>query len=432
MQAAFVHHSDEIFIRQWSTSRGGQQRMTLHLAQLMTQARAATDALFGMVGTGAFHDRPVPERHRTIFYFGHLEAFDWNLVRQATGVTSFHPEFDQLFAFGIDPEPGQLPQDVCSDWPEQTDVQRYNTQARQAVDDLLNQTSVQVLSVALEHRLMHAETFAYLLHHLSDRQKTIPSVPPFAPSPPPNHTVIDIPGGVVTLGQRRVQFDGPYTFGWDNEFDGHEVAVSAFGLSKYKVTNGEYLDFVHAGAMPPHFWTWREGQWWWRAMSGDIPLPMDWPVYVTHEEASAFAAWRGKRLLTEAEFHRAAYGTPGNEQERIYPWGDDPPETRRGNFDGVRWDPISVTATPLGDSAFGISQLIGNGWEWTSTTFQPFPGFQPVSYYPGYSARFFDGNHYVLKGASCRTDVRLLRRSFRNWFRPNYPYVYAGFRCAQD
>ena len=87
---------------------------TTHLAQMLAQARAATDALFGMVRPGALHDRPVPERHRTIFYFGHLEAFDWNLVSQAAGVPSFHPEFDQLFAFGIDPEPGKSPQDKRS------------------------------------------------------------------------------------------------------------------------------------------------------------------------------------------------------------------------------------------------------------------------------------------------------------------------------
>ena len=168
------------------------------------------------------------------------------------------------------------------------------------------------------------------------------------------------------------------------------------------------------------------------AMWGDSAVTMDWPVYVTHEEASAFAAWTGKRLPTEAEFHRAAYGTPDGEKERSYPWGDDAPDTRRGNFNGTRWDPIPVTATPLGDSAFGISQLVGNGWEWTSTIFQPFPGFQPLLFYPGYSARFFDGEHYMLKGASSRTDARLLRRSFRNWFRPDYPYVYAGFRCVED
>jgi len=101
-----------------------------HLAQMLAQARAATDALFGLLRPGAFHDRPVPERHRTIFYFGHLEAFDWNLVRQAAGVPSFHPEFDQLFAFGIDPDPGQLPQDKRSDWPERAEVQRYNLRVR--------------------------------------------------------------------------------------------------------------------------------------------------------------------------------------------------------------------------------------------------------------------------------------------------------------
>ena len=402
-----------------------------HLAHALAQGRLRTDALFDLVRPEAFHDRPVPERHRIIFYFGHLEAFDWNLIREAAGVPSFQPEFDQLFAFGIDPEPGQSPQDTRSDWPERAEVQRYNLRVRQAIDDLSNQVSEQMLSVALEHRLMHAETFAYLLHHLSTTQKDIPLVALLPPSPTPVRTVIEIPGGTVTLGQRRAQLDGQYQFGWDNEFDGHEVSVSAFAMSKYKVTNGEYLEFVRAGAKPPHFWTWDEGQWWWRAMSGDVPLPMDWPVYVTHEEASAFAAWTGKRLPTEAEFHRAAYGTVRGEEERSYPWGDDQPDSWRGNFGGNRWDPIPVTATPLGDSAFGISQLVGNGWEWTSTVFQPFPGFQPLSFYPGYSARFFDGEHYVLKGASSRTDARLLRRSFRNWFRHNFPYVYAGFRCVE-
>ena len=130
----------------------------------------------------------------------------------------------------------------------------------------------------------------------------------------------------------------------------------------------------------------------------DVPLPLDWPVYVTHEEASAFAAWTGKRLPTEAQFHRAAYATVCGDEERSYPWGEDQPDCRYGNFGGTRWDPMPVTATPLGDSAFGISQLVGNGWEWTSTVFQPFPGFQPFAFYPGYSARFFDGDHYVLKG----------------------------------
>jgi gamma-glutamyl hercynylcysteine S-oxide synthase len=403
-----------------------------HPARMLARARAITDALFRLVRPEVFYERPVPERHRIIFYFGHLEAFDWNLISQAAAISSFHPEFDQLFAFGIDPKPGQFPQDKPSDWPEISEVQQYAVRVRQTIEDVSNQISEQMLSVALEHRLMHAETFAYLLHHLSINQKHIPLVAPLPPSQSPTHAMIEIPGGTVTLGQSREHPSGNNQFGWDNEFESHEVSVKAFAMSKYKVTNREYLGFVRAGAKPPHFWRWHEGQWRWRGMWGEAPLPLDWPVYVTHEEACAFAAWTGKRLPTEAEFHRAAYGTVRGEEERSYPWGDDPPNSQRGNFGGYRWDPIPVTATPLGDSAFGISQLVGNGWEWTSTVFQPFPGFQPLSFYPGYSARFFDGAHYVLKGASARTDARLLRRSFRNWFRPNYPYVYAGFRCVEN
>jgi formylglycine-generating enzyme required for sulfatase activity len=404
---------------------------TTHLAQLLTHARAGTDTLFGLVRPEALYERPVPERHRLIFYLGHLEAFDWNLIGQAAAVPSFAPEFDQLFAFGIDPKPGQTQQDGRSDWPEIAEVRAYNGRVRQILDDVLEQISEQLLATALEHRLMHAETFAYLLHSLSIDHKHIPVLPPLPQSPAPIHVMCEVPGGTVTLGQPHRDASGRNQFGWDNEFESHEVAVASFAMSRYKVTNGEYLKFVRAGAKPPHFWKWHAGQWYWRGMWEDIPLPVDWPVYATHEEVSAFATWDGKRLPTEAEFHRAAYGTRHGDEERAYPWGAEPPESRRGNFGGDRWDPISVTAAPLGDSVFGISQLVGNGWEWTSTVFHPFPGFQPFSFYPGYSARFFDGAHYVLKGASPRTDARFLRRSFRNWFRPNFPYVYAGFRCVE-
>ena len=152
-------------------------------------------------------------------------------------------------------------------------------------------------------------------------------------------------------------------------------------------------------------------------MFGDVPLPLDWPVFVTHDEAQSYADWAGMALPTEAQFHRAAYGTRTGE-ERQYPWGDEPPDRTRGNFDFQGWDPVPVTSMPAGNSAFGIAQLVGNGWEWTSTVFNPFAGFQAFPFYPGYSEPFFSGGHYVMKGGSARTAARLLRRSFRNWFRP--------------
>jgi formylglycine-generating enzyme required for sulfatase activity len=234
-----------------------------------------------------------------------------------------------------------------------------------------------------------------------------------------------VPEGTATLGLRRGS-----EFGWDNEFEEHTVAVPAFVVDKYKVTNGDYLEFVRAGGAPSHFWVERGGEWRLRTMFEEIPLPLDWPVYATHSQACAYARWKGKRLLTEPEFHRAAYATPAG-LERAYPWGDTPPCDHEGNFDFRCWDPVPVTQWPSTDSAFGVSQLVGNGWEWTATVFAPFWGFEPAPYYPGYSANFFDGAHYVLKGGSPRTSGALLRRSFRNWFRPDYPHVFATFRCVE-
>jgi gamma-glutamyl hercynylcysteine S-oxide synthase len=181
----------------------------------------------------------------------------------------------------------------------------------------------------------------------------------------------------------------------------------------------------------PHFWVRSGDDIFYRGMFEHFPLPLDWPVYVTQLEAEAYANWISKRLPTEEQFHRAAYANPSGE-ERQYPWGNARPTYDHGNFDFKRWDPESIYATSAGDSAFGVSQLVGNGWEWTSTVFGPLPGFKPRPTYPGYSANFFDGEHYVMKGGSPRTAARLLRRSFRNWFRRDYAYTYAKFRCVEN
>jgi gamma-glutamyl hercynylcysteine S-oxide synthase len=184
------------------------------------------------------------------------------------------------------------------------------------------------------------------------------------------------------------------------------------------VSNGNYLEFVRkSGAALPHFWSERRDGIYLVCMFGEVPLPLNWPVYVSNVEAEAYARAHGLRLPSEAEFHCAVAGTSRSPLD---------------NVDFRSWDPEPVNAVPDSRSVYGVEQLVGNGWEWTSTPFAPFAGFKPSSSYPGYSANFFDGEHFVLKGGSARTAARLLRPSFRNWFRKDYPYMYAKFRCVES
>jgi iron(II)-dependent oxidoreductase len=435
-----------------SSSRADQ------LIARLQEARARSEELFQVVRPSALYDRPVPERHRIIFYLGHLEAFDWNLLREPLGLSSFDPGFDNLFAFGIDPVGGGLPTDQPEDWPSIDQIRGYNKRLRENLDSAIRDLGAgdpslallehgRLLEVAIEHRLMHAETLCYMLHQMPVDRKIPQITAQQTPAAVGGPRSVEIPAGAATLGLVRSD-DGP--FGWDNEFEEHRVEVPAFAIDVRNVTNGDYLRFVQEGGYEnrslwsdsgwqwisaqerrcPSFWIKDGDAWRYRAMFAEIPLPLDWPVYVSHDEASAYARWAGKELPSEQEWHRAAYGTR-NGSERAYPWGADAPDARRGNFDFNNWDPVSVGSYPEGNSGFGIADLVGNGWEWTRTPFAPFSGFQPFSFYPGYSANFFDGKHFVMKGGSPRTAACMLRRSFRNWFQPHYPYVYAKFRCVE-
>jgi len=388
----------------------------------LQRARAHTDSLFQLVSCETLYERPIPDRHRLIFYVGHLDAFDWNqLGRGVHRMPSFATEFDSLFEAGIDPPPGQAAQDTAADWPRLDAVTAYVARTRTAIDQIWDHIPSDMQQMVIEHRWMHAETLCYLLHQLDPELKRRPKVATTYDAPAPNQRFIAIPAGDAPLGQP------PGMFGWDNEFSAHQQSVDAFEIAQHKVTNAEYLRFVEAGGTAPIFWRQRNGAWSLRRMFDEVPLPPAAPVYATHQQATAYARWAGCDLPTEAQWHRAAYGR----SDQRYPWGDAAPNGVHGNFDFVDWDPVSVTTSPAGDSVYGVSQMIGNGWEWTSTPFAPFEGFKAHTYYPGYSANFFDDEHYVLKGASPVTSRALLRRSFRNWFRKDYPYVFSTIRLIR-
>ncbi|MBA2306378.1 MAG: SUMF1/EgtB/PvdO family nonheme iron enzyme [Acidobacteria bacterium] len=411
------------------------------IAAWYARNRSRSRALFDLIDPAVYYTRPIALRNPIVFYEGHLPAFSIiALINRGLGRDGVDPRLEALFARGIDPDSEDAANPRSGPdtrWPSRDEVLAFGHAADAVVTDAILHADfdesrpamrrAQALYTALEHEAMHQETLLYMWHRLAHGDKQRPTYLPYeTKAPVPPRTSARIPAGAAGMGAGPEEIP----FGWDNEFDAHRVEVSAFELDVHSVTNADYLPFVESGHVePPAFWIREAGTWYWRGMFENVPLPPSWPVYVSQEDASKFAASTGRRLMTEAEYHHAAFGTLSGD-ERPYPWGAAPPDRSRGHFDFASWEPVPAGSRPAGASAWGIHDLAGNGWEWTSTLFAAFPGFEPMVSYPEYSAEFFDDQHYVMKGASSGTAKELIRRSFRNWFRPNYPYVYAKFRTA--
>jgi ergothioneine biosynthesis protein EgtB len=409
------------------------------LAEL-ERAWARSDQLFALVRPSAFLDQPIPLRQPILFYVGHLPAFAWNqLGRGVLGRAPFRSDFDALFERGIDPVDDHVP---SSDWPAEREVLAYRDRVRDEIrrtaGDLQGEASEDGLgagagrlAMVLEHELMHHETLLYMLAQMPAERLDTARLPPPALGPGRPARWAAVPAGRVRLGVP----DGHREWVWDNERPAAELDVAAFELQTLPVSHRDVLSFVEDGGYEAQALWGAEG-WAWRTrrglrfpMSWDAALPSavrglhgalpfaevaDWPASLSWAEADAYARWAGARLPTEVELARAEEGSaPGNH-----------------NF--VRWSPEPRGARPESSSTFGIEDLVGNGWEWTSTPLAPRPGFRPDPAYPGYTADFFDGRHYVIRGASWATDARLVRPSFRNWFQPHYPYVFSKLRCARD
>lgn len=408
-----------------------------------------SDQLLGLLEPAALYRRPIALRQPFIFYLGHLPAFGWNqVVRGLLGRDGFAPGLDELFARGIDPVGVDRYESEQASWPSYADVTGYRDRVRQglreAFDDVESLAARdelaehgRIFSLVIEHELMHHETLIYMMQQLDPGLLRRPAdMAAYLTRGAAFPGRVSIPGGTVTLGAewRAVPF------GWDNEFPAHDVAVAGFTMDVAPVRNSDWLEFIAAGGYrrqqlwSPEGWAWRERvshdhpafwsreratqPWRYRTLFDLLPLEtvLDWPVFVSWAEADAYARWREAALPTEAEYHRAAGGVW---------WGD----SASGNFDFQHWAPIPAGAGEPADT--GVRDLVGNGWEWTATRFGPFAGFRAwARTYPGYSADFFDDHHYVMLGASWATDRALVRRSFRNWFQPHYPYVFAKFRTV--
>ena len=229
-----------------------------------------------------------------------------------------------------------------------------------------------------------------------------------------------------------------------------------FSIARAPVTNEEFAAFVddggyqrvelwqdvgwdwrqQAGARHPFYWVEDgPGRWQVRRFDQIIKLPPHEPVcHVNWYEANAWCNWAGRRLPTELEWEAAAAGEPdgagglSSQLKRIYPWGNNN-SSSPANLDGRVTGCVDVAAWPAGDSAFGCRQMLGNVWEWTASSFEPYPGFNADAYRE-YSATSF-GTRKVLRGGAWATRSRMVNNMHRNFFTPERRDILAGFRtCA--
>lgn len=323
-----------------------------------------------------------------------------------------------------------------------------------------------VYGLVREHESQHQETILQTIFLME--------IDPYAPvhreRPPCSGSVsagqmIRVPAGGFEMGATGGRFS------YDNERPRHTVVTDEYEIGRYPVTNGEYLEFIAAGGYDERAvwsdegWAWKEEvglfapQYWrlkadpesasspaaaestraagasaWERVTslGSEPVrPTDPVVHVCQHEAEAFARFAGCRLPTEAEWEKAAAWDPDSGDSRPYPWGSDPLARGRANLDALAFGVAEVGAYTAGRSPVGCDQMLGDVWEWTSSLFAAYPGFEPYPY-DDYSAVFFGQDYVVLRGSSWATDSAVARNTFRNWDYPIRRQIFAGLRLARD
>jgi dimethylhistidine N-methyltransferase len=401
--------------------------------------RQATEALTRSLTPEDQLAQSMPDASPTKWHLAHTTWF-WEtflLVPRLAGYKLFDARFHYLFnsyyeALGPRqprPERGLLTR------PSLDDVIAYRTHVDEAMGRLLADGAgdlAALVDLGLAHEEQHQELILMDILHLFAQS---PLQPAYAPprSPQPGHAAeplrfLGFEGGLVEIGHAG---DG---FAFDNESPRHKVWLEPFELADRLVTNAEWLAFMaDGGYRRPELWLaegWARAQterwdaplYWqeapgqpdgWSAMTlhGLRPLDPAAPVsHVSFYEAEAYAAWAGARLPTEAEWEHAAQGLP-----------------LAGNFTSS--GRLAAAAPPSGA---GLRQMFGDLWEWTRTSYSPYPGFKPAGGAVGeYNGKFMAGQ-FVLRGGATVTPTGHTRGSYRNFFYPQQRWMFSGVRLARD
>jgi iron(II)-dependent oxidoreductase len=416
------------------------------LAAMVRDARRRTHALIEDLSDEQLLGPQLSTVNPLLWEIGHVAWFQekW-MLRRANDCPPLRPDADALY------DSAAIPHDTRWDLqlPSRQQTLHYMAQVEAQVLDRLAANDragdAYFALLTLFHEDMHGEAFTYTRQTLA------------YPPPQIGHAIRarenDAPwGGDVTVsgGTFRLGAEPGSGFVFDNEKWAHAVELRPFAIARAPVTQAEFAAFVDDGGYrrqnlwAAEGWSWREREraehpvYWRRVAAGWqrrdfdkwLPLEPHRPmIHVNWYEAEAYCRWAGRRLPLEAEWEAAASGGVGGGRKSRYPWGDDQPTSDLVNLDGSTLGCVSVAAHPAGDSLCGCRQMIGNVWEWTADAFLPYPGFV-ADPYKEYSAPWF-GDHKVLRGGCWATRGRLLRNTWRNFYRPERRDVFAGFRtCA--
>ena len=425
----------------------------------MESCRAGTLALFEGIDYETFCRQAHPEFSPVGWHLGHIAYTEslW-LLERCAGKPSEFKKYHRLFAAD------GLPKGERVYLPTLSEIRCYLNTVRKQVFDYLEVAPLdeqeRLWRFVLQHESQHSEIISFIMQlqswssdkgtrgqgeNSSSSHSLLTSrrggvTPPVPITSPQSAEMIEIPAGEFEMGNDSLD-------ALDNESPTHRVYLASYWIDRYPVTIGQYRKFIAAGGYQnPEYWSTAGWEW---LLFNSVTQPLYWledstwdnhPVCgVSWYEAEAYARFVGKRLPTEAEWEKAASWDAVVGCRRTYPWGEEEPEAFRCNYNfgdgrqdsrptqGVRT--TMVGAYPAGQSAYGLQDALGNVWEWTSTWFDGYQGFE---YFPyrGYSQVYFDGQHRVLKGGCWATRPWALRCSFRNWYYPGVRQILAGFRCA--
>jgi len=370
------------------------------------------------------------------------------LCRFFDGYQRYQPEYNYLFNSyynGIGEQYPRSKRGLISR-PSLVDVIDY----RQHIDDCIlqlpslsdNDDIAYLIELGLQHEQQHQEL---LLTDIKYNFYQHPSYPHYLSesvraadvSQTLTSVVLPLSWCEFSAGIYEVGYSGEQ-FAYDNEKPAHNTYIHDFAIASRVVTNGEYIEFINSGAYEnpdvwlsdgwayiqqhqqamPLYWQQKDGQWYHFTLAGLRPIVLNEPVtHVHYYEAQAYAAWCGKRLPTEMEWEVAAATVPltGNllDLQQLHPLP--------GTVD---------SASPRGHPA--LIQMIGDVWEWTSSSYSPYPGFKPFAGVAGeYNGKFMC-NQYVLRGGSCATPRDHIRRTYRNFFYAHQAWQFTGIRLAED